>query len=80
MQTTITNTAAKNRRIFLRNTPAEEAAIMASIAADPDTYEVSDAAFKTMRRGQAAGNSTKTLVGLHLDNNSLAKHQAAGAG
>jgi uncharacterized protein (DUF4415 family) len=77
---TDTNAAAKNRRTFLRNTPEEEAAIMAGIAADPDTYEVSDAEFKTMRRGRPAGSGTKTLVSLRLDSDTLAKYKATGAG
>ncbi len=71
---------SKSGRTFILPTEQEEAAIMAGIAADPDTYEVSDAEFKTMRRGRPAGSGTKTLVSLRLDSDILAKYKAAGAG
>ncbi len=38
------------KRKFILPTPAEDAAINAGIAADPDTYELSDAEFAQLRR------------------------------
>lgn len=57
---------------------AEEARINAGIAADPDTFEVSDAQFKKMR-GRPVG-SNKTLVHIRLDNDVVEKFKATGAG
>jgi len=37
---------------FIRNTPEEEKAINAGIAADPDTFEVTDEQFKNAKRGR----------------------------
>jgi len=49
----------KSKRKYLRNTLEEEAAINAGIAADPDTYELSDAEFKELKplRRVATGSS-----------------------
>lgn len=71
---------AKNGRLFLLNTPEEEAAINAAIASDLDTYEASDEEFKTMRRGRPIGSGTKTLVSLRLDSDTLNRFKATGAG
>ncbi|WP_024930598.1 BrnA antitoxin family protein [Methylophilus sp. OH31] len=57
---------------------AEEARINAGIAADPDTFEVSDAQFKRMR-GRPLG-SNKTLVHIRLDNEVVEKFKATGSG
>jgi uncharacterized protein (DUF4415 family) len=57
---------------------AEEKRINAGIAADSDTFEVSDAQFKKMR-GRPAG-SNKTLVHIRLDNDVVEKFKAGGAG
>ena len=56
----------KTGRKILLNTEAEEAAINAGIAADPDTFEVTAAQMKKMR-GRPSG-SNKTLVHIRLDN------------
>ena len=68
----------KTGRKFLLNTEEEEAAINAGIAADPDTFEVTDAQFKKMR-GRPVG-SNKTLVHIRLDNDLLERFKATGAG
>ena len=73
-----TVTSKKLNRTFELNTEAEEAAINAGIAADPDTFEVTDAQFKKMR-GRPAG-SNKTLVHIRLDNDLLERFKATGAG
>ena len=71
-------TSKKLNRTFELHNEAEEAAINAGIAADPDTFEVTDAQFKKMR-GRPAG-SNKTLVHIRLDNDLLNRFKATGAG
>lgn len=81
MQKTLTNKTVyskKLNRIFVLPSAEEAAAINAGIAADPDTFEVTDAQFKKMR-GRPAG-SNKTLVHIRLDNDLLERFKAAGAG
>lgn len=56
----------------------EEARINTGIAADPDTFEVTDAQFKRMR-GRPVG-SNKTLVHIRLDNDVVEKFKATGSG
>ncbi|MDT7849120.1 BrnA antitoxin family protein [Methylophilus sp. VKM B-3414] len=56
----------------------EEARINEGIAADPDTFEVSDGQFKKMR-GRPVG-SHKTLVHIRLDNDVVEKFKATGSG
>lgn len=50
-------------------TPEEEAAINAGIAADPDTYELTDAEFKRLRpmRGRPLGSGTKVQMTVRFD-------------
>ncbi len=71
---------AKNTRIFLRNTPEEEAAINAAIASDPDTYEATDEEFKHMRRGRPLGSGKKTMTHIRIDTVVLDHYKATGAG
>jgi uncharacterized protein (DUF4415 family) len=81
MQKTLTNktvTSKKLGRTFVLPNDEEEAAINAGIAADPDTFEVTDAQFKKMR-GRPVG-SNKTLVHIRLDNDLLERFKATGAG
>jgi uncharacterized protein (DUF4415 family) len=47
MQTTI---KTRSGRVLILPTPEESAAINAGIAADPDTYELSDAEFSQLKR------------------------------
>jgi hypothetical protein len=49
-----TVTSKKLNRTFELHNEAEEAAINAGIAADPDTFEVTDAQFKKCAAGQRA--------------------------
>ena len=72
-----TVTSKKLNRTFELHSEAEEAAINAGIAADPDTFEVTDAQFKK-KRGRPAG-SNKTLVHIRLDNDLLERFKATGA-
>ena len=52
-------TSKKLNRTFELHSEAEEAAINAGIAADPDTFEVTDEQFKKMR-GRPAGSMDET--------------------
>ena len=71
----------RSGRVLVLPTPAEDARIRAGIAADPDTYEVSDDEFKLMRRpGRPLGSGTKTQVTLRLDAEVLEKFRASGDG
>lgn len=81
MQKTLTNktvTSKKLGRTFVLPSEEEEAAINAGIAADYDTFEVTDAQFKKMR-GRPVG-SNKTLVHIRVDNDVLERFKASGAG
>lgn len=71
----------RSGRMLVLPTPAEDAAIRAGIAADPDTYEVSAAEFKQMRRpGRPMGSGTKTQITLRLDTAIVEKFKATGEG
>ena len=71
----------KPRRVLVQPTPAEDAAIAAGIAQDPDTYEPSEREFATMRRpGRPMGSGTKTQITLRLDTAVVEKFKATGAG
>lgn len=81
MQKTLINKTVyskKLNRTFVLPNEEEEAAINAGIAADPDTFEVTDEQFKKMR-GRPVG-SNKTLVHIRLDNDLLERFKATGAG
>ena len=66
-----TVTSKKLNRTFELNTEAEEAAINAGIAADPDTFEVTDAQMKKMRGRPASGVDETTYL---LQNPTNAAH------
>ena len=71
----------RSGRVLVLPTPAEDARIRAGIAADPDTYEVSDEEFKLMRRpGRPLGSGTKTQITLRLDTDIVEKFKASGDG
>lgn len=71
----------RSGRTLVLPTRAEDAAIRAGIAADPDTYEVSAAEFKQMRRpGRPIGSGTKTQITLRLDTAIVEKFKATGEG
>ena len=69
-----------NGRKILLNTPEEDAAINAGIAQDPDTYELSVAEFKQLRRGRPLGSGIKTQITLRLDSDVVDKFKASGDG
>jgi uncharacterized protein (DUF4415 family) len=67
---------------FIRPTKAEEARIAAGIAADPDTYELSDAEFERLRpvRGRPRLASPKQRITIRLSADVLAKFKTVGSG
>ena len=69
-----------NGRKILLNTSEEEAAVNTGIAADPDTYELSDAEFKQLRRGRPLGSGKKVQVTLRIDSDVVERFKASGAG
>lgn len=71
----------RSGRVLVLPTLAEDAAIAASIAADPDTHELSDAEFKQMRRpGRPVGSGTKRQITLRLDSDLIDTFKASGDG
>ena len=67
-------------RVLTLPTDAEEAAINAGIAHDPDTYELSDSEFKQLRRGRPLGSGKKVQITLRLDSDIVEAFKAGGAG
>lgn len=63
-------------------TPAEDRAISAGIAADPDTYELSDAEFRELRpvRGRPPALVCKVAVSIRLDPDVVKALRAIGPG
>ncbi|WP_087754137.1 BrnA antitoxin family protein [Paraburkholderia caledonica] len=65
-------------------TDEEDAAINRGIAADPDTYEVSDEDFKKMRRlgarGRPRSESPKVLLSVRYDADIVEQFKATGDG
>jgi uncharacterized protein (DUF4415 family) len=70
------------KRKFIRPTTAEEARIVAGIAADPDTYELSDTEFRKLRpvRGRPRSPAPKQRITIRLSPDVLAKFKAVGRG
>ena len=67
---------------FIIPTPEEDAAINAGIAADPDTFELSDADFAQLRplRGRPPLARPKAALTLRVDADVLAALKASGPG
>jgi uncharacterized protein (DUF4415 family) len=67
---------------LIQPTKAEEAEIAAGIAADPDTYELSDAEFAELRpvRGRPRSVAPKERITIRLSPDVVAKFRAAGRG
>ena len=78
MQKTIKTSSGRE---LILPTPKENAAINAGIAADPDTYEFSDAEFARLpSRGRPLGSGCKVQVTLRLDIDVVEKLKAGGTG
>jgi uncharacterized protein (DUF4415 family) len=67
---------------LIRPTEAEEAEIAAGIAADPDTYELSDAEFAELKpvRGRPRSTTPKERITIRLSPDVLEEFRAAGRG
>lgn len=62
-------------------TPEEDEAINRGIAADPDTYELSDEEFKTLRPlGRPRAEVTKERITIRLSREVVETFRATGAG
>ncbi len=78
MQKTI---KTRSGRTLVLPPPEEEAAINAGIAADPDTYEVSDEGFSRMRRmGRPPAAVTKERITIRLSRDVVESFRASGNG
>ncbi|MFM0210754.1 BrnA antitoxin family protein [Paraburkholderia sediminicola] len=73
-----------NKRKIVMPTDEEDAAINRGIAADPDTYEVSDEDFKKMKRLGARGRprleTPKVLLSVRYDADIVETFKATGDG
>lgn len=74
-------TLRDGRKVVL-NTPEEEAQISAGIAADPDSYEMTDAEFDQLRpmRGRPPVAAKRPVVSMRLDPDVVAHLRASGKG
>jgi uncharacterized protein (DUF4415 family) len=70
----------RNGRKIALPTPEEDAAINAGIAADPDTYELSEAEFKKLKPGRPLGSGKKVQVTLRIDEDIVTAFKAGGSG
>jgi uncharacterized protein (DUF4415 family) len=74
----------KSGRLVELPTPEEEQLINAGIAADPDTYELTDAEWAkikpTLRRGRPVATHPKIHTGLRLDADVLLAFKTGGRG
>lgn len=81
MQKTI---KTRSGRVLVLPTPAEDAAINAGIALDPDAYSLTDAEWAQVKpvakRGRPLGSGTKTQITLRIDTATLDTFKAAGDG
>jgi uncharacterized protein (DUF4415 family) len=74
--------STKSGRVFHLPTDAEDAAIRAGIANDPDTHEVNNAEFATMRRrvGRPPSTTVRPMLSLRVDADVAAALRASGKG
>ncbi len=74
---------SRSPRNFYLPSDEEDAAINAGIAADPDTYELSDAEFsklKPQRLGRPLSEQTKERITIRLSHDVVLAFRATGAG
>jgi uncharacterized protein (DUF4415 family) len=72
---------SKSGRVFKLPTPAEEAAINAGIAADVDTYELTDKDFVQLRPiGRPRAAVTKERITIRLSRDVVEQFRASGEG
>ncbi|MDQ2137872.1 BrnA antitoxin family protein [Alcaligenaceae bacterium C4P045] len=71
----------KHRKALIVPTAQEDAAINAGIAADPDTYELSDDEIKTLRRmGRPRSDRPKISVTVRYDQDVIEAFKSSGEG
>ncbi len=71
----------RSGRELILPTPEEDEAINRGIAADPDTYELSDEEFKTLRPiGRPRAEVTKERITIRLSREVVDTFRATGAG
>ncbi len=74
----------RSGRALILPTPEEDAAIAAGIAADPDTYEVSNEEWKQVkpmaRIGRPPAAVTKERITIRLSHDVVERFRASGAG
>lgn len=71
----------KSGRELILPTPEEDAAIARGIAADPDTYELSDEEFRQLRpMGRPRAAVTKERISIRLSREVVDTFRASGAG
>ena len=81
MSTTAKTITTRSGRVVIVPSAQENAAINAGIAADPDSYEVSDEEFAKMRKpGRPAATVVRPMVSMRLDPDVLAHLRASGKG
>jgi uncharacterized protein (DUF4415 family) len=69
------------KRKIVKPTPAEDEAINAGIAADSDTYELSEQEFKQLRPlGRPAGSGKKVQITMRLDSEIVDAFRETGDG
>lgn len=70
------------KRRLIHPSEADDAAIAAGIAADPDTYELSDEEFRQLRlvRGRPRAVTPKQRITIRLSPDVIEKFKAAGRG
>jgi uncharacterized protein (DUF4415 family) len=71
-----------NKRKLTIPSEAEDAAIKAGIAADPDAHELTEGEFKQLRpmRGRPAGSGTKVQMTVRFDADVIEAFKSAGDG
>ncbi|TCT09490.1 BrnA antitoxin family protein [Paralcaligenes ureilyticus] len=70
-----------SKRKLIMPTQAEDAAINAGIAADPDTYELSQAEFKQLKRvGRPRSESPKVALTVRYDADIIEAFKSGGEG
>ena len=84
MKNAPTSITSKSGRVFVLNSEEEEARIRAGIAADPDTYELTDAELAELRPlvrlGRPKAESTKARISIRISPEVMAFFKADGPG
>ncbi len=72
---------SKSGRVFELPTAKAESAIRSGVAADPDTYELTDTEFRQLKRmGRPPASTTKERVTIRLSRDVVGRFRATGPG